>query len=65
MKKRIFHGQRATDDVDLMSMKYVIGIDEVGRGPVAGPLVVCACALAEGVEVLWLFPKGQLRDSKK
>jgi ribonuclease HII len=46
-------------------MKYVIGIDEVGRGPIAGPLVVCACALKGGVDVLSLFPKGELRDSKK
>lgn len=26
-------------------MKWVIGIDEVGRGPVAGPVAVCACAM--------------------
>ncbi len=45
--------------------KYIIGIDEVGRGPIAGPLVVCACALVVGTDVLSLFPKGQLRDSKK
>lgn len=46
-------------------MGYVIGIDEVGRGPIAGPLVVCACALKSGTDVLTLFPKGVLRDSKK
>lgn len=46
-------------------MKYVIGIDEVGRGPIAGPLVVCACAVLEGVDVLTFFPKGVLKDSKK
>ena len=45
--------------------KYIIGIDEVGRGPIAGPLVLCACALEVGTEVLSLFPKGELRDSKK
>ncbi len=46
-------------------VSYVIGIDEVGRGPIAGPLVVCACALKVGTDVFALFPKGQLRDSKK
>lgn len=46
-------------------MKYVIGIDEVGRGPIAGPVVVCACAVMEGTDILSLFPKGVLKDSKK
>jgi ribonuclease HII len=44
---------------------YVIGIDEVGRGPIAGPMVVCACAIKDGIDALSLFPKGELRDSKK
>lgn len=48
-----------------MPTVYTIGIDEVGRGPLAGPLVVCACAVKSGVDMLALFPKGQLRDSKK
>ncbi len=26
-------------------MKWIVGIDEVGRGPVAGPVAVCACAI--------------------
>lgn len=46
-------------------MEYVIGIDEVGRGPVAGPVVVCACAVELGVDLLHLFPKRELKDSKK
>lgn len=46
-------------------MVYRIGIDEVGRGPIAGPLVVCACAVREGFDTLSLFPKGILKDSKK
>lgn len=44
---------------------YSIGIDEVGRGPIAGPLAVCACAVKSGTDVLSLFPKGVLKDSKK
>ena len=46
-------------------MKLIVGIDEVGRGPVAGPVVVCACAVAHGVDILPFFPKNKLRDSKK
>ncbi len=46
-------------------MKYVIGIDEVGRGPIAGPVVVVACYVMEGVKLIHLVPKNELRDSKK
>lgn len=28
-----------------MKSKWIIGIDEVGRGPVAGPVTVCACVV--------------------
>lgn len=39
-----------------------IGVDEAGRGPLAGPVTVCACAVLNP-EVLSLFPKNC--DSKK
>ena len=46
-----------------------IGIDEVGRGPVAGPVTLCAFARNTSVikdeEILTLFPKKILKDSKK
>jgi ribonuclease HII len=40
----------------------MIGIDEVGRGPLAGPVVVCALLLPRGVR---LNGPSVLRDSKK
>lgn len=46
-------------------MRVVIGIDEVGRGPLAGPVVLAAVA----IPAAWRPRKGQgrqsLRDSKK
>lgn len=29
-----------------MSITYIVGIDEVGRGPLAGPVTLCACMAA-------------------
>ena len=44
--------------------KYVIGIDEVGRGSLAGPVVVAAVALPKDLEFR-IQKLGGLRDSKK
>lgn len=44
-------------------VQWVIGIDEVGRGPVAGPVTVCACAVR--VKHLHDFSKMGFKDSKK
>lgn len=45
-------------------MRWVVGIDEVGRGALAGPVVVAAVALPRGVAVR-NHELGKLRDSKK
>lgn len=42
--------------------KFTIGIDEAGRGPLAGPLAVCALALSDKSEI---FATEEIRDSKK
>jgi ribonuclease HII len=43
--------------------QYIIGIDEVGRGPLAGPVYVCACMMKSSDYKKWK-PIG-LTDSKK
>ncbi len=44
--------------------RYVIGIDEVGRGPLAGPVTVCAVLMSQKEYNEGKFFKG-IRDSKK
>lgn len=44
-------------------MKFVLGVDEAGRGPLAGPVAVGVVAVEEGYDILAAFPG--LNDSKK
>ncbi|HEY4505253.1 MAG TPA: ribonuclease HII [Candidatus Paceibacterota bacterium] len=49
-------------------MKYIVGIDEVGRGPLAGPVTVCVVACEVGVYTKLLRNKNFPplgKDSKK
>jgi ribonuclease HII len=43
--------------------KWIIGVDEAGRGPVAGPVSVGVVAVEEGFDLLAAFPG--LNDSKQ
>jgi ribonuclease HII len=45
-----------------MALTLLVGVDEVGRGPLAGPVVACACHLPENFIVPWV---AELTDSKK
>lgn len=44
-------------------MRIVLGVDEAGRGPLAGPVAVGVVAAEEGFDILAAFPG--LNDSKK
>ena len=48
-------------------VKYIVGIDEVGRGPIAGPVAVCAFLLKDEKILENQKDKGlsKLKDSKK
>lgn len=49
-----------------MKYKFVVGVDEVGRGPVAGPVYVCAAKIVvEDLDYILQGTKLPLRDSKK
>jgi len=46
----------------LKDIKFVVGIDEVGRGPLAGPVAVCAFKMPINFETQSF---GKIKDSKK
>ena len=48
----------------MVSLKetWVVGIDEVGRGPLAGPVTLCACMVTADFDMTWF---DGIRDSKK
>jgi ribonuclease HII len=46
-------------------MKYIVGVDEVGRGPIAGPVTVCVFIVQADYDILKHFKNRKLRDSKK
>lgn len=48
-----------------MNKSHVIGIDEVGRGSLAGPVVVCAALISKSLKTKTFTPQSNLKDSKK
>ena len=55
-------------DIELSLKKPVIGIDEVGRGPLAGPVVSCACIFLDYLidqSKLFFFDDSKKLTSKK
>ncbi len=45
--------------------RYVAGVDEVGRGPLAGPVVAAAVILPEDFDVLGINDSKQLSETKR
>jgi len=62
-KKRMyemFSYEREHDDCE-----YICGIDEVGRGPFAGPVVACAVILPKDCDILYLNDSKKLSEKKR
>lgn len=47
------------------SSRYICGIDEVGRGPLAGPVVAGAVVLPKDVSILYLNDSKKLSEKKR
>ncbi len=47
------------------SYGYIAGIDEVGRGPLAGPVVTCAVILPKDCNILYINDSKKLSEKKR
>ena len=47
------------------SFAYICGIDEVGRGPLAGPVVACAVILPKDCDILYINDSKKLSAAKR
>ena len=45
--------------------EYICGIDEVGRGPLAGPVVACAVILPKDCDILYINDSKKLSEEKR
>lgn len=45
--------------------EYIAGVDEVGRGPLAGPVVTCAVILPRGAHILYVNDSKKLSAEKR
>lgn len=45
--------------------QYICGIDEVGRGPLAGPVVACAIILPKDINLLYINDSKQVSEKKR
>ena len=56
----MFHYERLYPEVN-----YIGGIDEVGRGPLAGPVVACCVILPKDCDILYLNDSKQVPEKKR
>ena len=47
------------------AFSYICGIDEVGRGPLAGPVVACAVILPKDCDILYINDSKKLSAAKR
>lgn len=47
------------------NFNYICGIDEVGRGPLAGPVVACAVVLPKDARILYVNDSKKLSEKKR
>ncbi|MBQ0026804.1 MAG: ribonuclease HII [Lachnospiraceae bacterium] len=64
-KERIRLSEMRMYEQKYSEFQYICGIDEAGRGPLAGPVVAAACILPADCEILYLNDSKKLSEKRR
>lgn len=65
LKQQFYDMQKYEEALYNMGIEYVAGVDEVGRGPLAGPVVAAAVILPKGFYLPGVTDSKKLSESKR
>ena len=65
LKQRLVEMQEYENDLKEKGYRFIAGVDEVGRGPLAGPVVTAAVVLPDGFDVLGVDDSKKLTEKKR
>lgn len=65
LKERLQELQLYERELRTKGFRYIAGVDEVGRGPLAGPVVAAAVVLPEDFDVLGVDDSKKLTEKKR
>ena len=65
LKNRLQELKTFENELHCQGFRYIAGVDEVGRGPLAGPVVAAAVVLPEDFDVLGVDDSKKLSEKKR
>jgi len=65
LKERLEEMKKYENDLYSQGVQYIAGVDEVGRGPLAGPVVTAAVILPRNFDVLGVDDSKKLSEKKR
>lgn len=65
LKNRLVEMQEYENELKAKGYSYIVGVDEVGRGPLAGPVVTAAVVMPDGFDILGVDDSKKLTEKKR
>lgn len=65
LENRLVEMQEYENNLKAKGYKFIVGVDEVGRGPLAGPVVTAAVVMPDGFDILGVDDSKKLTEKKR